>query len=61
MENINSKLSSSDLAELISNALYTSGLITKDDFDKCMKITEDEINARKGVKDYCCSACPNLD
>lgn len=61
MNDVESKLSSNQLAELITHAVLTSGLIEKEDFTSCVKIIEDEIKARKGVKDYWCSACPNLD
>ncbi len=61
MAEIDSKISSEDLAELIIHALKTAGLISEGSYSEAVEIAKEEINARKAVKDYWCSECPNLN
>jgi hypothetical protein len=61
MAEIDSKISSEHLADLIIHALKTSGLVSEDSYSEAVEIAKEEINARKGVKDYWCSECPNLN
>lgn len=61
MSEIDSEISSESLAELVVYALKTSGIVSENSFTKGVEIAKKEINARKGVNDYWCSECPNLN
>ena len=61
MAEIDSEISSEGLAELIIHALKASGLVSENSFAEAVEIAKEEINARKGVKDYWCSECPNIN
>ncbi len=48
----NGKLTSESLAALIIDALIDAKIIRKEDLDRAIKITMEEIDVRKGAGDY---------
>jgi len=46
-------LSSKELGDLIVDALVMAKLLTRDQFARASAIAEEEIEARKAVRDYC--------
>lgn len=47
-----SRLTSSELAELIVDALLRADILEKQDIDRAVKIATEEIEARKALGDY---------
>lgn len=50
-----SEIPSEGLAELIIDALANPGITSKSDLHRAVGIATEEIDARKAVRDYCCS------
>jgi hypothetical protein len=46
------KISSEGLAALIVDALIDAGFVRKEDFESAVRVTTEEINARKALQDY---------
>jgi len=46
------RLASKDLAALIVDALCDAGIVRKDDFNRAVEVTAEEIEVRKALGDY---------